>query len=94
MHPFGPLGYMTLLGVMAVAAATSFAVPARWGWKAFPLVFLLLASVLLCADLAASMMLLGPAGGFVVHMNILQFVLAIVVFGLVRSVRRWRQKVH
>ena len=88
MHSYGPTDYTMLLGVAVVTAATSFVLPGRWGWKAFPIVLAVLVTVLFCVELGVSATLYGLGYGFVFHANLLQIALAVVVFGLILGIRR------
>ncbi len=92
MHPPGLPDLIILLGVMVITAAASYALPTSWGWKAFPLVVVILTVVLLgIFFVIVSILYQNAGGGFVVHFSTLYVIVAAIVFKLTLSIRRRSQ---
>jgi len=69
-------------------SVVSAALPLRWGWRAFPLVLLILLVALVVVLFGPTLLLPDRAGGTVIHLNALLLVPVIVAFCLTLAIRR------
>ena len=78
---------VVFIAVAVVTAAASLLLPARWGWWSFPVVLLMLAGGL-SAFLFGLVPLFAPAGGAVIHFNVVDLLAAPMAFGVTLVFRR------